>query len=323
MAEVLVTAAFTIADAEAEPKAPRGVDGRPAPAVLCALGKFGGWELGFASDLELILVYDDRDLDAPPGTPVGEHFDRMIRGLREVIGGRKGTTFELDFRLRPYGRGGPPATALTTFLNYYQPAGAAWGYERQALIRLRAVAGDRDFGQEIESLRDRFVFGPEPFDLEGMRQMRQLQVKQLVRPGAINAKYSPGALVDIEYFVQALQITYGGEDPALRSPNTLQALAALEHAGKLDRAAAASLRDGHRFCRGLIDALRVVHGNAHDLTVPSADSEDLQLLARRLRERDPARFQTDLVGRLQDTRAVVERLPEFLGMESGNEKESS
>jgi glutamate-ammonia-ligase adenylyltransferase len=312
VAEVMMRAAFEIADAESLPDPPRHRDGRTAPAALCALGKFGGSELGFASDLELIVVYDDRDLDVPPGTPVGEHFDRMVRGLREVVGGRKGTTFELDFRLRPYGRGGPPATALTAFQNYYQPGGPAWGYERQALIRLRAIAGDRELGRLIQSYRDRYVFGPEPFDLDGLRQMRQLQIRQLVRPGTINAKYSPGALVDIEYFVQALQIAFGAEVPILRSPNTLKALAALHTTGKLPLNVTESLREGYECCRGLIDALRVVHGNAHDLTLPAADSEDMVLLARRLRAPDPSRLPLDLAARLRSTRSIVERLPEFL-----------
>lgn len=312
VAEVLIEQAFAIADAEAKPPSPRRQNGSPAAAVLCALGKFGGHELGFASDLELILVYDDRDLDAPPGKAVGDHFDRMVRALHEVLGVRRGCTFELDFRLRPYGKGGPPATALTSFQNYYQAGGAAWGYERQALIKLRAVAGDRAFGKEVEAIRDRFVYGPEPFDLDGLQRMRQLQIKQLVKPGTISAKYSSGALVDVEYFVQALQIAHGGNCPAVRTTNTREGLDQLEAHGRIDAATASTLRAGQHFCRALIDGLRVVHGRQHDLTVPPDGSEEFQLLARRLRYDGPRALRADVDHHLSATRDVVERLSDYL-----------
>jgi glutamate-ammonia-ligase adenylyltransferase len=162
------------------------------------------------------------------------------------------------------------------------------------------------------ALRDRFVYGPEPFDLDRCRRLRRLQVEQLVQPGRINAKYSPGALVDIEYFVQALQITHGGNDPGLRTPNTLSAIAALGAAGRLDPGTVDALRTGYRFFRALIDALRVVHGHAQDLTVPPVDSEGFVLLARRMRRADPAALQAELQQRLGAIRAIVSRLEQFL-----------
>ena len=141
---------------------------------------------------------------------------RTNRPDRRALGSREGHTFDLDFRLRPYGRAGSPATSLATFLDYYRAGGAAWGYERQALIKLRVIAGDPALGRELEDHRDRYVYGPEPFDLEGSRRLRRLQVEQLVQPGTINAKYSLGALVDVEYFVQALQVSHGSRDASLR-----------------------------------------------------------------------------------------------------------
>lgn len=314
VAEVLLGASDRVAAAELDPRLPRRADGRAVPSVLCALGKCGGRELGFASDLELMLVYDDRDVAEGAGRDgMGAGFDRFVAALRELLACRRGGTFEVDFRLRPYGRSGAPATALTMFLDYYRATGAAWSYERQALIKLRAVAGDLTLGREVEALRDRFVFGPEPFDLEGWRRMRRLQVEQLVAPGTINAKYSPGALVDVEYFVQALQIAHGGRDVRLRTPNTLQALAALGSAGRLTAADVETLRRGHRFFRALIDALRVAHGHAQDLTVPRPETEEFVLLARRLRFPDPERLRAEIERQLRAVSALVERLGEFLG----------
>jgi glutamate-ammonia-ligase adenylyltransferase len=250
-----------------------------------------------------LLVYDDRGLDPLAGT--GERFDRFVTTLRQVLAPpRRGGTFDTDFRLRPYGKAGTPATAVSAFASYYEAGGPAWGYERQALIKLRAVVGDPGLGREVEALRDRFVYGPAPFDLAGCRRLRRLQVEQLVRPGTVNAKYSPGALVDVEYFVQALQITHGGSDPSVRTPSTLRAIAALEASGHLAPGPAGTLRSAYRFFRALIDALRVVHGGAKDLTVPPAGAEEFRRLTRRLRRPEPAQLRDELIRTLQGVRAV-------------------
>jgi glutamate-ammonia-ligase adenylyltransferase len=110
----------------------------------------------------------------------------------------------------------------------------------------------------------------------------------------VNAKYSPGALVDVEYFVQVLQIARGASDPTVRTPSTVRAIAALEAAGRLAPADAELLRSGYRLFRALIDALRVVHGNAKDVTVPPDGSEEFLRLTRRMRRDDPARLRVDL-----------------------------
>src|SRR5690606_24126690 len=109
-----------------------------------------------------------------------------------------------------------------------------------------------------------------------------------------NAKLSPGGLVDTEYLVQGLQITYGKDHPALRETNTLAAMAQLDKAGFLD-GEYERLRDAYVFQRRLIDALRMVRGHARDLTVPPADSEEFEFLARRIGYAgDTARLSADL-----------------------------
>jgi len=290
IAEALLQGADRVTRDALDAILPRTAGRLPVPTALLALGKGGGRELGFGSDLELMLVYDDRVVAGPAGAA----FDRYAATLRRVVAGAPGGTFDVDFRLRPYGRAGALATALSAFAGYYKAGGPAWGYERQALIKLRAVAGDPRLGREVEELRDRFVYGPEPFDLDGCRRLRGLQVEQLVRPGTVNAKYSHGALVDVEYLVQALQIAHGGAEPSLRTPSTVRAIAALEAAGRLTPDSALRLRWAYQFYRELIDALRVVHGHAQDLAVPAADSNEFSRLARRLRRDDPAQLRGEL-----------------------------
>jgi glutamate-ammonia-ligase adenylyltransferase len=304
VAEFVMEAALREALLEAghEPQAPGQAAGH-SPSVLCALGKFGGQELGFGSDLELMFVYDPIRADAPE---ISEYHDEIVRNLRAVLGIRIGGTFELDFRLRPYGKAGPPATSWPTFLGYYQPGGPAWSYERQALIKLRTIAGDAELARRIEAHRDAYVYSGEPFDRDGSRRLREMQRKQLVKPGTINAKYSAGALVDIEYLVQGLQIDHGKDHRPVRSPSTLRAIEALVADGFLNVGHVIVLTAAYRFFRAMIDALRVVHGHGKDLTVPPFDSIEFGQLARRMRYDAPDRLRADLDHHLAAVRRLVD-----------------
>jgi len=236
VAEAVLQGADSIVRQEFAPSLPRRADGLPVASALLALGKLGGRELGFGSDLELMLVYDDRDVaevvggDGGGGEPRPRRRGPCGASWRSVGAGRSRST---SGSVPTGGLAGPPRRSRRSPTTT-EPGGPAWGFERQALVKLRAVAGDPGLGREIEALRDRFVYGPEPFDLEGCRRLRRLQVEQLIRPGTVNAKYSPGALVDVEYFVQALQIAHGAAAPAVRTPSTLRAIAALGACGRLD-----------------------------------------------------------------------------------------
>ncbi|MGE5193014.1 MAG: glutamine synthetase adenylyltransferase [Deltaproteobacteria bacterium] len=271
-------------------------DGAAAPYSVCALGKCGGRELGFASDIELMFLYaGEGRTTGPQVITTTEFYVKLVEGVTHAIRAHREGIFEIDLRLRPFGRAGSLAVSLEAFRSYFGPQGAAWPYERQALVKLRPIAGDETFGKRIVALRDELIYTSEPFDVAAMRGMRERQIRQLVTPGTFNAKLSPGALVDAEYLVQGLQITHGRRDPALRSTNTLRAIDALARTGVLAETDAARLRDAYDFLRQLIGALRVVRGNAKDLTVPRVDTEEYAFLARRLGyDDDPGRLRNDL-----------------------------
>lgn len=250
---------------------------------LCALGKCGGRELGFASDIELMLIY------AGPGETSGpekisnkEYCLKLIERLSQILRTRREGIFEVDWRLRPYGRAGELAVELETFQQYFEPGGQAWPFERQALVKLRPIAGDPALGARIVKARDAMLYRGVEFNPVATRGMRERQVQQLVTPGTINAKFSPGGLVDVEYYIQGLQITHGQKLPALRTTNTWDALKALEAAEVLPAEDVATLREAYRFWRRLIDALRMVRGDARDLTLPETGTEDFRFLSRRL-----------------------------------------
>ncbi len=256
---------------------------QPCPISLCALGKCGGRELGFASDIELMLIF------AGPGETTGpekisnkEYCLKLVEKLSLILRTRREGIFEVDWRLRPYGRAGDLPVSMATFETYFQHGGLAWPFERQALVKLRPVAGDQEFGQHIVAARDALLYHGEAFDLRAMRGMRERQVQQLVTAGTVNAKFSPGGLVDVEYYIQGLQITHGKNLPTLRTTNTWTALAALEATGVLPAEDVSALRDAYRFWRRLIDALRMVRGDARDLTLPDTGTEDFRFLSRRL-----------------------------------------
>lgn len=268
----------------------------PCRLAVMGLGKFGGIELGYASDIELMFIYEkDGRTNGKDRITNAEFFQRLVDLFRGSIHAKRKGIFEVDLRLRPYGKAGSLAVSVETFEKYFGPDGAAWPYERQALVKLRPVAGDSVFGREVAFLRDWLIYTGQPFDVAAMHAMREKQIRQLVRPGTFNAKLSPGGLVDCEYLVQGLQITYGHRDPALKTTNTREAMKALANAGILTSSERLRLRDSYRFLRRLIDGLRMVRGDARDLAVPPADSEEFEFLSRRLGyHRDVGQLSRDL-----------------------------
>ena len=258
-------------------------DGRACAWSICALGKFGGREMGFGSDVELIFAYEGEGGTAGPDpAPNARFFAEFVRAFLGTLRTRREGIFEVDMRLRPHGNAGALACTLAGFRDYYSEAGAARQFERMALVKLRPVAGDTALGQRVMEARDEFVYSGRPLDVENVRHLRGRQSDELVQRGALNAKYSRGGLTDVEYYVQAWQVARGGEDAALRAVNTMDAIARLEEGGYITRAQAGEMEEAYGFLRRLIDALRVVRGHAKDLTVPAVDSREFAYLVRRL-----------------------------------------
>ena len=255
----------------------------PNRLAVLALGKAGGRELGFASDIELMFVYETEGMtDGDSPITASEFYIHLVESFTKTIQTRRKGIFEIDLRLRPYGSAGPLAVSLDAFENYFAPTGPAWPYERQSLVRMRPIAGDVELGERVICLRDKLVYTQAPFDVNALRAMRERQLRQHVQSGVWNAKLSPGGLVDCEYLVQALQITHGYTHSELRRPGTSDALSALHKHGIITDKQFEKLHTSYVFLRRLIDALRMVRGDARDLAVPSSNTEEFAYLARRL-----------------------------------------
>jgi glutamate-ammonia-ligase adenylyltransferase len=245
----------------------------------------------------------------PKETGAAEFYEKLAISFLSAVRARREGIFQIDLQLRPYGKAGSMAVSLDAFRNYFSPQGAAWAYERQALVKLRPIAGDAELGKQVEDLRDEYVYTGEGFDATAMRAMRERQVRHMVAGGTFNAKYSPGGLLDVEYLVQGLQIAHGHANPRLCKTNTREALAALAEGGILSQEDYARLRKAHTFLRWLIDSLRVVRGNAKDLTVPPYGSDEFAYLTRRLQYgKDIDRLRDELSRFTQDVLELSRKL---------------
>src|SRR5262249_36559465 len=145
------------------------------------------------------------------GLETGRFHEALVQQLVSEIEARQDGIFHVDLRLRPHGGKGALASPLAALGDYYRPLGGAAPFERQALIKLRFVAGDETLGREVEALRDAFVWSGEPWDREDALRLRERQVRELVAPGRFNVKLSRGGMVEVEYAVQYLQIQHGRE----------------------------------------------------------------------------------------------------------------
>lgn len=324
LADVVVDRAFALAweDLAAEYGSPRSAGGLPADYAVFGLGKMGGSALGYASDIELMVVYSDH------GDTVGasdrsitnrEFFERLVRRATEAIHSRREAIFEIDLRLRPYGKDGPQAVHIESFIDYFGPAGKAHSAERLALIRLRFVAGDSELGRRVTAIRDQLVYESDSIDVVEIRTLRERQAEEKAGRGVLNAKFSPGALVDLEYNVQLLQVEHGRRSPALRHPGIHASLRALSEEGTIDDAEAEAMIRAYRFLRNVINGLRMLRGNAQDLFLPDFASLEAAHLARRMGYRDDAQLPASEKLRLDfevETAAVRSFVERHLGQDA-------
>jgi glutamate-ammonia-ligase adenylyltransferase len=301
-------------------RAPSASTERPGLALV-AMGKLGGREIGYGSDLDLFFVYDgggDRDDEGSQ-----ERFARVAQRVLQLVGTPhgEGPGYELDTRLRPSGNQGLLVASLAGFARYSRERAADW--ERQALVRARACAGDRALGAEVARVAEEVAYGrgaPDPGAVDHLRgrMEREIGHERLDRsPARYDLKVGRGGLVDVEFATQWLQMRHGS-DERVRTTETGPAITALETCGYLDGASAETLRGGWTFLRKLEQRLRVAHGASVSLLEEGAPG--LLTLARSMGVRDGPRARADTalldlyVSVTRDVRAAYLRL---LGLTDG------
>jgi glutamate-ammonia-ligase adenylyltransferase len=270
--------------------------------VVIAMGKLGGREIGYGSDLDLLFVFDAPDVSDAP-----ERFARVAARVMRLVEAPhgEGPGYTLDTRLRPSGSSGLLVVPLEAFARYQAEQAEAW--ERQALIKARVSAGDAELGAKVIAIAHQAAYerGAPPPDR--MHRLRTRMEKELGHeresPGhaRYDLKFGRGGLVDVEFATQWLQMKHG-RDGRVRTTDTEEALSALEGAGVLDPSHADSLRDGWRFLRRLEQRLRISHGWSATLLEEGAPG--LLTLARGMGMRAGPRGQADAM-LLEQYRAVT------------------
>ena len=262
--------------------------GQPNAAfAVLALGKEGGQELNYASDIDLIFVHGD-DLPAATAIKLGEAVRDALARATDA-----GFVFRVDLRLRPEGRFGPVSRSLSSCRAYYESWAEPW--ERQALMKARCVAGDAAVGAAFIEMAEPFVYRTrvEEAFVDSIRaNKRQLEQKIARASGSeVNVKEGVGGIRDIEFAVQLLQLTAGGARPALRGGNTLNALAALADAEMITPDERDTLADSYQFLRTVEHRLQI----RDELPVRDIPREPLELrrFGRRLGYQGGAAFLAD------------------------------
>lgn len=260
----------------------RDADGNAVRLVVFALGKLGGGELNFSSDIDLVYGYErDGESDGARALPAETYFARLGQQLAKLLDEMTadGFSHRVDLRLRPYGNAGRIAWSFAALEQYFQREGRDW--ERYAWQKARPVAGDIAAGERFLDLLQPFVyrkyldFGA----LEGLREMKALIAAEVARKDlADDIKRGPGGIREIEFLVQALQLIRAGREPALQRRGLLASLGALVEVGQIAPEAGASLANGYRFLRRLENRLQMM-ADAQVYALPSAPG-DRERLAR-------------------------------------------
>ena len=251
--------------------------------ALYGLGKLGGCELGYASDIEIMFIFESNDQEN--ATDDQFFFETVIQTLLKSFKTKREGIFEIDLNLRPYGSKGRLAVTLGSFIEYFSAKGHARFFERQALTRFRFITGSTDCRDLIEKAvkhRDTFVYGTPVGELEELYNVRKLQLQTYATDsGIINMKYSSGGLVEIEYLAQVLAMEKGAGYQDIRLPSTIKVLNGLKDNGIIQAGNYDILYSAFVFYINFINILRMVKGNSRDLTFDRNNEMDVNYLVKR------------------------------------------
>ncbi|VFS59946.1 Glutamate-ammonia-ligase adenylyltransferase [Kluyvera cryocrescens] len=255
---------------------PCSADGVPQPLLILGMGKLGGGELNFSSDIDLIFAWPEhgstqggrRELDnAQFFTRLGQ---RLIKVLDQPT--QDGFVYRVDMRLRPFGDSGPLVLSFAALEDYYQEQGRDW--ERYAMVKAR-IMGDDDgvYTSELRAMLRPFVFRRyiDFSVIQSLRNMKGMITREVRRRGLKdNIKLGAGGIREIEFIVQVFQLIRGGREPSLQSRSLLPTLAAIEALNLLSNTDAQALREAYLFLRRLENLLQSIN-DEQTQTLPGDD----------------------------------------------------
>ena len=287
LADRLLDAATRYAERQLEPRfgRARNAAGEPIPLVILGMGKLGGRELNFSSDIDIIFCYSENgETDGDRTLSTQEYFTRLSRQVIALIDEvtADGFVFRVDTRLRPFGDSGPPVVSFAALESYLLQHGRDW--ERYAYVKARIV-GSQPSAEIEEELYSNLI---QPFVyrryldygvFESVREMQNLIAAEVRRRElADNIKLGPGGIREAEFIVQALQLVRGGSEPALQSRELQTVLPLLVSERGLSAADAEEIRQAYRYMRRLENFIQAIRDEqTHDLPGDDTDRERLRL----------------------------------------------
>jgi len=300
---------------------PKQDDGMLSRFTILGLGKMGGLELSFGSDLDIVFVYEsDGKTDGERQQGNLQFFIDLAQQMTAMLEQNSpfGKLYPVDARLRPEGGNALLALSYDAYAQYLEKRGSTW--ERLALSRCRVVAGDLDFGQKMLDLLESFVVG-QGFDGEEIATMLDVRQRMVNKTGkaeidTISIKTDPGGIVDVEFIAQIGQLKWASLHPELRSANTLESLKRLTDFGYLTQAQMQVLGDGFTFLRGVEKVLRRQDETAR--TRLPKDVRALTALGKAMGFQDQNAFLEKLQAFMQEIRLVFDALLKPEHTDGGN-----
>ena len=287
LADAIVEAALAAARRKLREKwgDPIRDDGQASRFAVLALGKHGGAELNYSSDIDLIYLSDDGgNTNGTRSVTNPEYYARLAQQINKLLTEptELGVAYRVDLRLRPQGTQGPAVTSLEAATLYYDHQGRTW--ERQAFVKARAAAGDLDLGREFLARLEPWIYRQylSRADITGIKALKRRIEQRAIREqgGTYNVKLGPGGIRDIEFVIQFLQLLNGGDLPEIRTGNTLDAIARLEEAGCLTQQERSILEKNYVFLRNIEHRLQIMFDlQTHEI---SREEDEQRKLARRM-----------------------------------------
>src|SRR6185295_7509742 len=267
----------------------------PGFCVL-GLGKLGGEDLNFSSDVDLIYLYRSGGLTRggrEAAIPAVQLYTRIAESITRSLSSvtAEGACYRVDLNLRPQGRAGAIVLSLAQTVAYYETHGRTW--ERSALLKARVVAGDASLGDELLSSLQPFLWR-RSLDLSAVEALREMKAQIDLRGKASpsDVKLGPGGIREVEFFASALQLLHGGKNTLLRERHTARALRRLEQAGLLSATDADGLEEAYLFLRRVENQLQE-HAERQTQLIPD-EPRARERLARSLRLGDWAALEREL-----------------------------
>lgn len=297
--------------------------GNPQSLLILGMGKLGGGELNFSSDIDLIFVFPEhgetcggrRELDNQ------QFFTRMGQKLVNLLDQvtMDGFVFRVDMRLRPYGESGPLVVSSTAFEDYYQEQGRDW--ERYAMVKARVLGPETADGKALQEMLRPFVYRRyiDFSAIEALRKMKQLISREVRRRQLEgNIKLGAGGIREVEFVVQSFQLIRGGREPSLRRQSIYAALDTLKALGQLDARAIDELKRSYSLLRRVENLLQAIN-DKQTQTLPPADGLgelDWQRLCHAMQSASPAELKDDI------DQAMADIHRHFKATVGGDEEES-